>query len=146
MRIFDENKINEIFQYDEKEGFLREDKLFVAHHPATHYSKEIGHYKTVRTYPNGGTDVEWVVDVEGTEEKEAWDEYEEILVYVPFTAEQLQERRIAKIKERLSQLSEDFVQSWAGAQIADIDARKREFADLHNELRGLLGKAPRVYY
>jgi hypothetical protein len=58
----------------------------------------------------------------------------------------LQERRIAKIKERLSQLSEDFVQSWAGAQIADIDARKREFADLHNELRGLLGKEPRIYY
>lgn len=67
-------------------------------------------------------------------------------LYIPFTEEQLKSRRIAKIKERLSQLSEDFTQSWAGAQIADIDARKREFADLHNELRGLLGKEPRVYY
>jgi TFIIF-interacting CTD phosphatase-like protein len=67
-------------------------------------------------------------------------------LYIPFTEEQLKAQRIAKIKERLSQLSEDFVQSWAGAQIADIEARKREFADLHNELRGLLGKAPRIYY
>jgi hypothetical protein len=46
----------------------------------------------------------------------------------------------------LSQLREDFVQSWAGAYIADIEERKKEFADLHNELRSILGKTPRVYY
>ena len=67
-------------------------------------------------------------------------------LYIPFTEEQLRSKRIVEIKARLSQLSEDFTQAWAGAQISDIDARKREFADLHNELRGLLGKEPRIYY
>lgn len=50
------------------------------------------------------------------------------------------------IKSRLSALSEDIIQYQCGAIILDIDERKKEFAELHNELRGYLGKTPRTYY
>lgn len=145
MRVFDESKTKELFYYDTEIGYLRQDKIVSKHHEATPAVKGVGHYE-YKTYSNGGKDRKWVWDVEPTPQKDAYDEYENILVYVPYTTEQLAEKRTAKIKERLEQLSEDFVQAWAGAQIEDIEARKSEFADLHNELRGLLGKAPRVYY
>ena len=50
------------------------------------------------------------------------------------------------IRKRLEELSQDFVQSMVGAYFPDLDERKKEFAELHNELRGLLGKTPRSYY
>jgi hypothetical protein len=100
MRVFNQDKTQELFYYDLEKGYLQADSVF---HPSCY-------------------------------------------IYIPFTEERLRSKRIAKIKERLSQLSEDFVQSWAGAQIADIDARKREFSELHNELRLILGKTPRNYF
>jgi hypothetical protein len=145
MRIFDETKTRELTEYDSSKGHLKLDKLFIKSHPYIPASSGIGHYD-YKHYPNGGVERKWVWDYEPTEEQEAWDEYEEIQVYVYYTAEELQNKRISEIKSRLSQLSEDFTQAWAGAQIADIEARKREFAELHNELRGLFGKEPRVYY
>ena len=51
--------------------------------------------------------------------------------------------KISELKQRLSQLSEDLIQSTAGEIIADIDSRKAEFVKLHNELRVLLGKEER---
>ena len=149
MRIFNESKTQELFSYDAETGNLKPDKLLLKHHEAVFATEGVGHYQ-YNYYPNGGADRTWVWDVEPQEGKDAWDEYEDIMVYVPFTEEQLQEiernNRISHIKARLSQLSEDFVQSWAGAVIADIEDRKREFANLHNELRGILGKEPRTYF
>lgn len=59
------------------------------------------------------------------------------------TKEELKEQKIADLKQRLSQLSEDLIQSTAGEIIADIEARKAEFVKVHNELRVLLGKDER---
>ena len=73
-------------------------------------------------------------------------EKEEYMLCVPYTEEELTEIRSSQIKERLSELSQDFTQAWAGAYFPDLDKRKREFASLHNELRVLLGKEPRLYY
>jgi hypothetical protein len=64
--------------------------------------------------------------------------------------------RIAEIQSRLTELSQDIVQADLGANFGtttdengntvDIFEQKRaEFISLHNELRGLLGKEPRVY-
>ena len=144
MRVFNESKTQEIHDYDLENGFLRNDRLVTKTHPATTAFDGVGHYE-ITTYPNGGVDKLWIWDAPPVNAQEAWNEYEDILVYIPFTAEQIKERRIAEIKKRLSQLTEDFVQAWAGAHIGDIDARKREFAELHNELRALMGKEPRYY-
>lgn len=53
--------------------------------------------------------------------------------------------RIAEIKPRLEQLSQDLIQAQAGAVFEDLEERKAEFQKLHNELRTLLGKEPRKY-
>ena len=52
--------------------------------------------------------------------------------------------RIGEIKRRLRALSEDLVQVLAGEEIPDIEERRAEFVALHNELRVLEGKEPRL--
>ena len=53
--------------------------------------------------------------------------------------------RILEIRPRLEQLSQDLIQAQAGAVFEDLEERKAEFRVLHNELRILLGKEPRLY-
>ena len=55
------------------------------------------------------------------------------------------QQRISEIKLRLEQLSQDLIQAQAGAVFEDLEERKAEFQELHNELRTLLGKEPREY-
>ena len=88
MRILDENNV-EITSPDLTLGHRVEGEVFVAHHPAVEAVREQWHYETTATYPNGGKDVQKVVDVPGVEAKEAWDEYETIKRYVPYTEEEL---------------------------------------------------------
>lgn len=63
---------------------------------------------------------------------------------VEIEAEQKQ-TRISKIKQRLDELNKDFIQYYLGAVIPYIEEKKMEFISLHNELRELLGKEPRIY-
>lgn len=58
--------------------------------------------ETVREYPNGSSEVVKVVDEPGVPEKPAWDEYEDVLRYIPFTDRQMAERRAAKAQAALS--------------------------------------------
>lgn len=95
MRILDENNI-EIENPDYELGYLKDEKLFIQHHEAVEAVAEEGHYEVIAEYPNGGKDVKWVVDVEAVEACEAWDEYEDILRYILYTEEELEERRKAR--------------------------------------------------
>lgn len=61
------------------------------------------------------------------------------------TEEELKESRKSEITTRLNELSQDFIQATAGAQFTDLTERISEFRTLHNELRALEGKEPRVY-
>ena len=70
-------------------GYLREEKILIAHHDAVEAVQEQWHYETIAEYPSGGKDVKRVVDVPGVEAKDAWDEYETIQRYVPYTEEEL---------------------------------------------------------
>lgn len=144
MKVYDETKSYEMTVYDLERGKLVPDKLFVTHHPKTPEIPAVKH-REVKRFTNGGASAEWVIDIPAVPAKPAWDEYEDIMVYVPFTVQELEEKRAEEIKARLAELSEDFVQVWAGAVISDIEERKREFVKLHNELRGILGKVPRTY-
>lgn len=96
MRILDENGI-EIVSLDLEKGYLKEESLFVMHHEAIEAVEEVWHYETIAEYPNGGKDVAKVIDVQGVEAQEAWDEYEDILRYILYTEEELAERKRAKI-------------------------------------------------
>lgn len=89
MRIFNEEKTEELTSPDLAQGYLKQDKLFVAHHEAQEEVKRQSHYEVIAEYPNGGKDLREVIDVEYQPAKEAWDEYEDIQVYVQYTAEEL---------------------------------------------------------
>lgn len=95
MRILDENGI-EIESPDLEKGYLKEESLFIMHHDAVEAVEEVWHYETIAEYPNGGKDVEKVIDVQGVEAQEAWDEYEDIQRYILYTEEELSEREKAK--------------------------------------------------
>lgn len=100
MRIFDKHD-KELQECDYEKGYLVEERRFVAHHKAVEAVEEKGHWETIAEYPNGGKDVDWIVDVPAVEAKEAWDEYEPIMRLVEFTAQQIAARTIAELKEKL---------------------------------------------
>ena len=97
MRILDEQG-NELETYDNTKGYLVNDKVLIARHEAVEAVEEQGHFETIAEYPNGGKDVEWVVDKPGVEAAEAWDEYEDIYRYIPYTADELAEIEAARKK------------------------------------------------
>lgn len=116
MRIFNEDKTKELFYIDEWNGYLRPDVLVIAHHDAVPekviktveeqvaeyeaQGKEVtlgdngkNYYLTVEFIPKTGNmeadgrTVELIEPIIHPAQK-AWDEYEDIQVYVPFTPEQ----------------------------------------------------------
>lgn len=97
MRIFDKHD-RELQSIDEKSGYLVKDSRFLMHHEAVEAREERGHWVTIKEYPNGGKDVDWVIDEPATEAREAWDEYEPIMRFVEFTQTEIGERRIAELK------------------------------------------------
>lgn len=142
MRIFDEQNIL-LESYDQAKGYLKPDSLFVCHHEAVEATEEQGHWETIKEYPNGGKDVEWVIDVEAAEAKEAWDEYEDILRYVTFAEKELANRRIAELKQKLFDTDYNVIKIVEGAatltEMADIIAQRALWRKEINELEEELG-------
>lgn len=96
MRIFDETKTHELAEYDLEKGYLKEDTL-TAEVPEQTAIEEVSHYETIKVYPNGSKDVKKVIDIEGRPRIPAHTETEAVLVYVPYTAAELE--KIAAAKE-----------------------------------------------
>ena len=88
MKIYNENMELLTENIDLSKGRL-EERNHTIHHEAIQEVKEKSHYKTIKVYPNGGKDVEKVIDVEGVEGQEAWDEEVVVQVYIPYTQEEL---------------------------------------------------------
>lgn len=112
--------MHKIDVYDQQGNLLEEYDLTlgrlvsstrIEHHDAIEGVEEEWHWVTVAEYPNGGKDVEKVVDVEGIEAKDAWDEEIQIYVYTPYTQEELDdieaEKNMPSMEERLAQLEEE---------------------------------------
>lgn len=62
----------------------------IKHHPAVEGVEEQWHWEVIAEYPNGGKDVEKVIDVPGVRAQDAWDEEISINVFVPYTEEERQ--------------------------------------------------------
>lgn len=137
MRILDENNI-EVNEPDFTKGYLKPDSLFLRHHEAVEAVEEVGHWVTRREYPNGGKDVDWVVDTPAVEAKDAWDEYEDIQRFVTFTAKELATRRIDELKKMLFDTDYNILKVVEGAMtlkdceevIAKRAAWRKEINDL----------------
>jgi hypothetical protein len=103
MKIIDENGAA-VENPDLTLGYLVDDTEPVEH-PAVEGVEEVSHYETVAEYPNGGKDVQKVVDRPGVKAQEEWVEQVPIQRYIRYTAEELvaqeEERKKAEAREKL---------------------------------------------
>ncbi len=84
-------------------------------HPAVEGVEEQWHWETVTEYPNGGKDVQKIVDRPGVPAQEEWVEQVPIQKYVRYTAEELAAQEEArkkaeardKLPETVAALQED---------------------------------------
>ena len=131
MRVFNESKKYELTNYDLEKGYLKNDSRFVKHHPSVPATEEKGHYEVLKTYDNGGTDVEWIVDVPASPYQEPYDEYEDILVFFPYTQTELAENEIKTLKRNLADTDYQAIKFAEGAiseeEYAPIKAQREDW-------------------
>ena len=89
MRILDLNGM-ELENPDLSMGYLMKEEILISHHEAVEAVAEQWHYETTAVYENGGRDVKKVIDIPGVEAKDAWDEYDTVQRYIPYTGEELE--------------------------------------------------------
>lgn len=129
MRVFNETKTIELTEYDLEKGYLRNDVL-ETEIPEQIAVKEEFHYEVIKEYPNGGKDVEKVIDVKGKPYIAAHTEVEEIAVYIPYTEDELE-----KIKEQKypllveSYIRERYSLSAELATLRQRDSKPEEFEE-----------------
>lgn len=119
-------------------GWL-EDKTRTVHHDAVHAVEEVSHYETIAEYPNGGKDVQKVVDVPGVEAKDAWDEEEQVQVYHLYTAEELAAQAEAKKKAEEAAAAEAKKKAELESVPGRVDALEAANDDLVLMMADLIG-------
>lgn len=155
-RVFNEDKTQELTEYDLTLGKLVKDKLFVAHHEAVAavaaqtVKEKVAAYQAegqsveqhdgkyflvVAQYPNGGKDLEEIFPTEAVPAQEAYDEYEDIYVYTPYTETELAaiaaNKAISEAKAYLSKT--DYIvlkiaEATAEGDAAGVAALQEEYA------------------
>ena len=101
-------------------GYLVDDTEEVTH-PAVEGVEEQWHWETVTEYPNGGRDVQKIMDRPGVDAQEEWVEKVPIQKYIRYTAEELAAQEEARKKqEAMNKLPETIAQ--LKAVQADTDA------------------------
>ena len=90
-------------------------------HPAVEGVEEQWHWETVTEYPNGGKDVQKVVDRPGVQAQEEWVEQVPIQKYVRYTAEELAAQEEARKKAKAMEKLPETVAALHAA-LADADA------------------------
>ncbi len=130
MRVFNENTTIELTAYDLEKGYLKADKMFVKYHEPIQAVEEQGHYETIAEYPNGGKEVEWVVDIQGVKAKDAWEEWEDIQIYIPYNESELNELKQQRYENKVQELiREKYSLSQELATLRQRDTKPAEFAE-----------------
>ncbi|MBQ8733061.1 MAG: hypothetical protein IJY76_01005, partial [Anaerotignum sp.] len=93
---YNKDKTEILEEYDLEKGYLKQDTMTI-YHEAVIGQEEIGHYETIREYPNGGKDVEYVIDQPYIASRDAYSENKIIYVYIEYTTDDL--KRIDAKKE-----------------------------------------------
>ena len=143
MRVFNESKTTELANYDLAKGYLKNDRLLKAHHAAVEAVEGVSRYETIKEYPNGGKEVKKVWIVEPVEAKAAYDEYEDIQVYVPYTEKELAAREIAELKAKLTATDYKAIKYAEGvmsaAEYAETKAQREAWRNRINTLEQITG-------
>ena len=90
-------------------------------HPAVEGVEEQWHWETVTEYPNGGRDVQKIVDRPGVTAQEEWVEQVTIQRYIRYTAEELAAQEEARKKQEAKDKLPETVAALQAA-LADADA------------------------
>ena len=102
-------------------GYLTDDTEEVTH-PAVEGVEEQWHWETVTEYPNGGKDVQKIVDRPGVQAQEEWVEQVPIQKYIRYTAEELAQREKEKQEAQQRQDALDKLpETLAALQAAQTD-------------------------
>lgn len=129
-KVYNETKTEILNSYDLAKGYLVVDKILIAHHPAKEEFKKKSHMEVLAEYPNGGKDVVEVIDVPYCPAKEAWDEYEDIKVYIPYTAEQQREADTKKYELKVEMnIRKKYTLSQELAILRQRDIKADEYAE-----------------
>ena len=141
MRVFNEAKTIELTEYDLNKGYLKDDKIFVAHHEAVEGVAEEWHYETIREYSNGGKEVKKVIDIPAVPYQEEYDEYEDIQVFIPYTEKELASRKIAELKAKLEATDYQAIKYAEGAitaeEYAEMKTKRQAWREMINALEGI---------
>lgn len=150
MKVYNEEKTEVLETYDLTKGFLRTDKILKVHHesvpaaPAVAVASKIEairtnggkvveidgvYYEVIKEFPNGGMTVEEIEETPGVPKQEAYDEYEEIFVFVPYTEEELEKQNPDKYENRVVELlREKYSLNQELAILRQRDAKPEEYA------------------
>jgi hypothetical protein len=101
-------------------GYLTADAEEVIH-PAVEGVEEQWHWETVTEYPNGGKDVQKIIDVPGVPAQAAWTEQVPVQRYIRYTAEELAAQEEARKKQEAKDKLPETVAALQAA-LADADA------------------------
>lgn len=159
MRIFNENKTVQMYLKEDRiedgdfidipdnlicdlsKGKLENDTL-IEHIPEQQEIQEQWHYETVKEYPNGGKDVEKVIDVVGQPYIAEHDEVEDILVYKPYSEQEIKviknNNRIIELKQKLQETDYKAIKYAEGElsleEYAETKAQRRAWREEINKL------------
>lgn len=143
MRVFNKDKTVELTEYDTTKGYLVDDKLLVAHHERVLPKNAEWHYEVVKEYPNGGKVVEKVIDKPAVMPRDAYDEYEDIKVYIPYTEKELAEIEIFDLKDKLYLTDYQAIKYAEGCltdeEYAEMKAQRQAWRERINELEAVIG-------
>lgn len=102
-------------------GYLTADAEEVIH-PAVEGVEEQWHWETVTEYPNGGKDVQKIIDVPGVPAQAAWTEQVPVQRYIRYTEEELaareKERQQAEEAARLPETIASLTRQLTDLQLA----------------------------
>jgi hypothetical protein len=97
MRVFNKDKTQVLEEYDLNLGQLKEDKYYNII-PEVQEVKEEYHYEVIETFENGGQTVKRIIDVPGVAGKPQKIEEEDILIYIPYSEEELRTQKISRLR------------------------------------------------
>lgn len=139
MKIYNEEKTQELKKEDInlELGYLKEDKLLITHHDAIE-AKSAVYGDKIEVLPNGSRQNIKPLISPAVEAKDAWDEYEDIQVYVPYTEKELAEREIRVLKAKLSETDYQAIKFAEGEmnleEYAEMKAMRASWRKRINEL------------
>lgn len=145
MKVYNENKTEILDEYDLEKGELRLDTLII-HHDEVEGQEEVGHYEVIAEYDNGGKDVEYIIDKPYIEHQDAYDEEEQIQIYIPYSNEQL---TIKELTQNINNLKESlkltdykaikYAEGWISEEeYLPIKEERQSYRDKINEYEKLI--------